>query len=282
MATPSAHTSQAQQEAKRWANNDWAQRLARFGYAAKGLVYIIIGILAIQAAVGAGGKTTDQEGALQTIAQQPFGQIMLGIVGLGLISYSLWNLARAIFNLDDKDTDAKGIATRIWYAVIGISYGLLAWTALQIILNSASGSGNSTQDWTATVLSWPFGTFLVMLAGLAFIGAALFEWYKSYSVDFTKKLNLSELEAGARSAMIWLARFGLAARGVVFAILGYFIIQAALQHDPQEARGLGGALQSLTQQSYGPWLLLIVAAGLVAYGTYSMLKARYRRLGTAS
>ncbi len=279
----STNMQTAQQHGQHWANNEWAQRFARFGYLAKGIVYLIIGILAAQAAVGRGGATTDREGALVKIIQQPFGQVLLGIIAVGLISYSLWNLARAILNLDDLDTDAKGIGKRIWYAVIAISYGTLAWTAIQMIIGSSSESGgNSTQDWTAKLLSWPFGQFLVIVVGLAFAAAALFEFYKSYSTKFTKKFNLANLDEKMRTAVIWLGRIGLAARGIVFGIIAYFLIMAAVQHNPDKAKGLGGALQQLAQQPYGPWLLLAVALGVVAYGLYAISEARFRRLGTNS
>ncbi|QBD83578.1 DUF1206 domain-containing protein [Ktedonosporobacter rubrisoli] len=254
------------------------------GYAAKGVVYILIGFLAIQLAIGQGGSTTDRQGALHTLYTQPFGQILLAIVTLGLIGFALWSFIQAIFDADNKGSDMKGIFARIGFAGVGISYAALAFGALQLVLsghNDAKGSTASTQSWTALLLDKPFGVALVVLIGLFILGLAGFMFFRAYKAQFKRQLNLASVDDKVRKSAIFLGRFGNAAHGVVFAIIGLFLIIAALQHNPGQAKGLDSALQELAHQPFGAVVLGIVALGLMAYGAYSLVEARYRRLGQA-
>jgi len=256
--------------------NPWVEPLGRFGYAAKGLVYGIVGVLAAQAAFGAGGATTDTSGALRTIASQLFGQVLLGIVAVGLVGYALWRLVQAILDPDRKGGDAKDIAIRLGYAVSGIAYGGLAVSAVELLLGSSGGG--QTEDWTARLMAQPFGRWLVGIVGTIVIGVGLFQFYQSYTAKFREKLERSRMSETEERWTTGLGRFGLAARGVVFVLIGVFLVRAALQTNPGEARGLGGALATLAQQPFGPWLLGVVAFGLIAYGVYQLALARYRRM----
>ncbi len=256
----------------------------RAGYMAKGLVYAIVGVLAFQVVIGAGGRTTGSSGALRSLVGEPFGQVLLTIVGIGLIGYSIWRFIQAGADPDNKGTDASGIGSRLGYAVSGIIYGSLALTAFNIAFGSSfigggGGSGSSsTQGMTAQLMQQPFGRWLVGIVGLLVIGFGLTQFYKGYSADFRKKLDLSEMSATEQTWAMRSGRLGLIARGVVLVLIGVFFIQAAYQADPSEARGLGGALSTLLQQPFGPWLLGIVAIGLIAYGAYMWVLARYRRI----
>lgn len=256
----------------------WVERLARFGYAAKGVVYGIVGLLAAQAAFGAGGKTTDTQGALQEIVTQPFGQILLALVAIGLFGYVIWQFVQAIKDPEHKGTDAKGILQRIGYAISGIIYAGLALSAVRIILGSGGGNSNSTEDWTARLLAQPFGQWLVGTIGAFIIGLGFYQFYKAFTTKFRKEFNLTDLSDTEQKSVKGISRFGLAARGVVFCIIGFFLIQAARQSDATEVQGLGEALQTLSQQPYGKWLMGIVALGLIAYGIYMVMQARYRRI----
>ncbi len=256
----------------------WVERLARLGYAAKGVVYGIVGLLAAQAAFGAGGKTTDTRGALQEIVAQPFGKFLLAVVALGLVGYVLWRFVQAIKDPENKGTDSKGILQRIGYGISGVIYAGLAISAVRIILGAAGGNSNSTQDWTARLLSQPFGQWLVGTVGAFIIGLGFYQFYKAFTAKFRKELNLTQLSDTEHKWVLGISGFGLAARGIVFCVIGFFLIQAARQSDASEARGLGEALQALAQQPYGPWVLGIVALGLVAYGIYMVIQARYRRI----
>ena len=261
----------------------WIEWLARLGFAAKGVVYALIGVLAVQYAFGQGGEATGTTGALETIAGGPFGQIILGLIALGLVGYSIWQFVRAGMDADNKGSDAVGLIKRIGYFCNGIIHLGLAGIAAGLAIGAMSGSsgGNSTiAEWTASLMSQPFGRWLVGIGGAIVIGVGVYRIYKGYSMEFQKKLNLSQMSDAERKWTIRLGRAGLAAQGIVFAMIGSFFVQAAVQYDPNEARGLGGALQSLAQQPYGPWLLAIVALGLVAHGVYNFILSQYRRIET--
>jgi hypothetical protein len=249
------------------------------GYAAKGTVYIILGGLAFRAAIGSGGSATDQEGAFAAILRQPFGQILLIIVAIGLFGYALWRFVQAAVDPENEGTDFKGIAKRIGYVVSGIIYGGFAISAVQLARGSGgSNDGNSPEEWTARLMSQPMGQWLVGLVGVIVIGTGLYQFYRAYSAKFREELKLHEMSAEEEQWATRMGRLGHAARGVVYLILGSFLVQAAIQADPQEAGGLGEALQTLAQQPYGPWLLGIVALGLMAYGAFAIVLARYRRI----
>jgi len=258
----------------------WITILARFGFAAKGIVYITIGVLAAYAAFTTGGKTTDSRGALEEILFKPYGKYLLGAIAVGLAGYALWRFVQAIKDTENKGSGAKGIAVRIGYAVIGVIYAGLAFSALQLVLGSGGESkGDSTsKEWTATLLAQPYGQWLVGAIGLGFIAAAVSHFYKAYTAKFREKLMTSQMSEKAQSFALRTGQFGLAARGVVFGLIGAFLIQAALYSNAGEARGLGGALTALGQQTYGQLLLGVVALGLVAYGFYMLVLARYRRI----
>ena len=259
------------------------ETFARFGYAAKGFVYGAIGILALLAAFNTGGKTTGTTGALQAIAAQPFGQILLILIALGLVGYVIWRFIQAINDPRDKGTDAKGIVTRLGYIFSGIAYAAVAINAALLAIGSSSGGsgGNSKQDWTATVMQQPFGRWLVGIAGAITIGIGFWRLYQAYKIKFRKKLNLNELNSEQEDWLVNISRFGIAARGVVFVMIGFFILQAAHQYNPEKVRGLDGALLTLAQQPFGKVLLTLMALGLVAYAVYLLLQARYRRIKTS-
>lgn len=257
----------------------WVERLARFGYLAKGIVYAIVGILAVQAALGTGGQTTDAKGALGAIAAQPFGKFLLVLLVIGLIGYVVWCFIQTIKDPEHKGNDPQSLARRLGSAISGLIYAGLAFSAIRLVIGSGGGSSsNSQQDWTARLLSQPFGQWLVGLIGAFIIGFGFYQLYRAYKAKFRKEMKLREMSPTEETWATRIGRFGEAARGIVFAIIGFFLLQAARQSDPNQARGLDGALQALAQQPYGPWLLGIVALGLVAYGIHMGVQARYRRI----
>ncbi len=254
------------------------ETFARFGYAAKGFVYGAIGILALLAAFTTGGDTTDTGGALQAIAKQPFGKILLGLIAIGLVGYVIWRFIEAINDPRDKGTDAKGIFTRLGYLLSGLAYIGVAANAALLAIGSggSSGGGNSKQDWTAMVMQQPFGRWLVGIGGAVTIGIGFYRIYRAYKTKFRKKLNLSELNHQQEKLLVNISRFGIAARGIVFVMIGFFIIQAARNYDPDKVKGLDGALLTLAQQPFGKVLLGLMALGLIAYAIYLFIQARYR------
>lgn len=260
----------------------WIERLARLGYAAKGVVYAVVGVLAAMAAFGTGGRTTDTNGALVTIVAQPFGKFLLGLVAVGLFGYVLWCFVQAIADAENKGTDAKGIVQRLGYAGSGIVYAGLALNAVQIVRGvGGGGSSNGSQDWTARVLAQPFGQWLVGIAGAAVIGMGFYQFYEAYKAKFRKKIKMNQMSDSEKKWALYSGRFGIAARGVVFSIIGIFLLQAAHESNANKAIGLAGALEALAQQPYGSLILGIVAIGLIAYGIYNLVLARYRQIVTA-
>lgn len=257
----------------------WVSHYARFGYSAKAVIYALVGLLSLQVAFGNGGKAEGSEGAIQAIYAQPLGRVLLGFLGVALMGFVVWRFLQAIFDTEDRGTDATGIVQRIGYAISGLSYASLALWAAAIAMGlvSAHGSGDgSKQSLTAMVMSWPMGVWLVGLVGLIVIGVGFAQGYRAYTARFMERYNLQELSSKTRKALKHVGQFGLVARGVTFLLIGGFVVIAAIQTDPDQVKGLGGALQSLVTQPYGPWLLGLVACGLVAYAVYCAMNARYR------
>jgi hypothetical protein len=258
----------------------WMVRLARLGYATEGAMYTLIGLLAAGVAFDSGGQATGQRGALEIVAGSPFGGVLVGLIALGFVGYALWRSIQAIADPDGEGTGLEALGKRAGYGVSALVYAGLAFSAVGLILGSASQGGRTPDDWTALLLSWPLGRVLVVCVGIAVVGLGLRELYQAYSTRFLKYLKLVEMGERVRTWIERWGRLGIAARGIVFGVVGTFLVRAALEHDPQEALGLGGALQTLAHQPLGPWLLGAVALGLVAYGLFMLSVARYRRIRT--
>lgn len=250
--------------------------LARSGFVARGLIYGIIGILAIQVALGVGGTTTNQQGALKTIARQPFGRILLILVAIGLAGYALWRLLHALLGRGPETSD-NGF-DRVAALGSGIVYAGLCAIAVEILVGSGSGGSGNASKTTAGILGWPGGTWLVGLAGAILIGIGLYQGYRGLNKDFLKDSKTEQMSARMRYWIERIGSFGHLARMVVFGLVGVFLIKAAIDYNPKNAVSLDGALAKLAHASYGPFLLGLVAAGLIAFGAYSLSDARYRRI----
>lgn len=259
----------------------WIERLARVGYAAKGVVYVLIGALAARAAAGAGGRTTDSRGALVTIGRGEFGAVLLAVIAAGLLGYAAWRFIAAVTDAERAGGDAKGVAKRLAGAGRGVLYVGLAVQALRLLQGAASdarSSGSGAEDWTARLMAAPFGRWLVAAAGCGVIAYALYQLYRAYAAKVRKHLDLGRLSAQAQAVVVAVGRFGIGARGVVFLVIGWFLVRAARQADASQASGIAEALDTLERQPNGRWLLAAVALGLVAYGLYELVNARYRRI----
>lgn len=257
------------------AQSEGFEWLARAGFVARGLIYGIIGVLAVELALGAGGKTTNQQGAMKTIAQQPFGKVLLILVAIGLGGYALWRLMHALLGHGPEDSDTS--FERVAALGSGIVYAGLCAVAVEILLG-AGGSSGSAQKTTAGVFGWPAGTWLVGFAGAVLIAVGLFQGYRGLSKDFLKDSKTEQMSTRVRRWIESIGTVGHLARMVIFGLVGAFLITAAIDYNPNKAVGLDGALAKLVHQSYGPFLLGVVAVGLVAFGLYSLSDARYRRI----
>lgn len=257
------------------ANSPWLARLARLGLGARGVIYLLIGWLALQVAFG-GRRQTDQNGALRTVAAQPFGKLLLWLLALGFAGYALWRFSEAAYGEVGGDGGAKG---RVKSLVRGLVYAALCASAVSIV-TGGSGRGSSAQQnqaLSARLMQHGWGRILVGLVGLILIGVGVMLVLEGVQRKFLKQLRTAEMSPGTRTAVERLGMFGTAARGAVFALAGYFVLQAAFTFDPKKARGLDAALHSLAGTALGPWLLALAALGLVAFGLYGLAEARYRR-----
>lgn len=270
-----APARKAKGHGERVAHSDTFEWLARAGLVARGVVYAVVGVLAVKLALGNGGKTTDQQGALHQIASQPFGKALLVLVAIGLGGYATWRLVRAaIGHGAESSDDAK---ERIGGLFAGIAYGGLCITAVKILVGSGGGGSNPDQT-AAGVLGWPGGQVIVGLVGLIIIGVGIGQAYEGVKRKFLEQSKTESMGPRMRKLYVGVGVFGMLARAVVFALIGYFLVKAALDYDPDKAVGLDGALSALGQSSYGPVLLGIVAAGLIGFAAFSVLEARYRRV----
>jgi len=249
--------------------------LSRAGFVARGLIYGIVGVLALKLALGQGGKLTNQQGALHTVAQQPFGKILLGLVAAGLGGYALWRFVRAAIGHGPEGSDST--IDRVAALASGIVYLALCIIAISILTGSNGSSGTPAKA-TAGVLGWPAGTWIVGIAGLIMIGVGLYQGYRGVSKDFLDDSKTEEMNPRMRRWIGRIGMFGHLARMIVFTLVGIFLVKAAVDYNPKAAIGLDGALAKLAHHSYGPLLLGIVAVGLIAFAVYSFSDARYRRI----
>jgi hypothetical protein len=276
MADPARPVQSVRGASEGFAHSALFEWMSRAGFVARGLIYGLIGLLALELALDVGGRITNQQGALRTIAQQPTGTFLLILVTAGLGSYATWRLFRAALGHGPEGRDST--FDRIAAAASGLVYAGLCAIGIQILLDSRHGGRADPDQTTAGVLGWPAGAWLVGLAGCVLIGVGAYQGYRGLTRSF---LEDSKTEQMSRELRVWFTRigvFGHLARMVVFALVGVFLVKAAIEYDAREAVGLDGALAKLAQASYGPVLLGVVASGLIAFALYSISDARYRRI----
>lgn len=255
---------------------------ARAGFAARGLIYLLVGIISLQIAFGGdgGGKQADRGGALSELAQRPFGSAMLWIVGIALAGMALWRLSQAVFG--GAGTDGGKPSKRAMAAGRFVFYAVVSWSVLSYAAgDKGSGSGSSdrrTDDMTATVLGWPGGQWIVGIAGAAVVGAGLYMAARAVMKKFRKHLNTAVMSAKARKVTDFFGVAGGTARGIVFAVAGVFALVAAVRHQPGKAKGMDDTLRAFRDLPAGPWLLAVIALGLAAFGVFSWCEARWRKL----
>ncbi|MBT2691697.1 DUF1206 domain-containing protein [Bacillus sp. ISL-55] len=257
----------------------WMRRFARFGYIAKGIVFGMVGVLAALAAFGPKGETTGTSGALQSISEMPLGEVALWIIGFGLIGYILWDFIKAIKDPENEGKDAKGLIKRTGYFISGLIYSNLAFGAIKLASNTGSAGGdNSEKTISAKLMEQPFGVWLVGLVGAVIIGYGVYELYSGAKEKFMTKFKTYEMNDKERKIARLSGKIGLISRGIVLSMVGFFFIRTAYTHNPNESKGLGGALTELASQPFGQFLLAIVAAGLILYGIYQIIKGRYQHM----
>jgi hypothetical protein len=260
----------------------WLEKLARAGLVARGLLYVVVAILATQVAAGHNETRADKQGALQAVVRQPFGRVLVLLLAVGFAGYAAWRFVEAAVGpADQPDADsAKGRIKRVGYFLRGGLYTFFFGSAVKLFLwsNTAAKEG-AEADWTARVLTWPGGTWLVQAVGLGAIGAGLYIGWRGVAGRFRKRLKSLEMGDAVRRWVRVVGTVGMISRMLIALMIGVFLIAAARQNDPDQAVGIDGALRRLADRPYGPTLLVLVAIGLAAYGLYSFAEARYRRVG---
>ncbi|MBA4156070.1 MAG: DUF1206 domain-containing protein [Gemmatimonadetes bacterium] len=255
----------------------WFDRFARFGYAAKGMAFGVVGLLAARVALGQSQEQADFPGAFAEIGEQPLNAVLLIVLAAGLFAYSGWRIVQGVADVGGEGTGVKGWVKRGGYVLVGLSYGVLAVYAAGILAGWSTDDGE-IRDWTASVLAWPFGQWLVGLAGALVLGSGVVELYFAFSRTFEVELGSDDVNRFERFCLLCTGWYGHAARGVVYSAAGVFTIRAAVQFDPDEARGLAETFRELAAQPYGAWIVGFIAAGFVAFGAYCILLAFHRHI----
>ncbi|MCX2967881.1 MULTISPECIES: DUF1206 domain-containing protein [Streptomyces] len=263
--------------ARQAAHSSAMDAAARWGLAARGVLYVLIGLLALQIAFGDGAAQADQAGAIQEVSQEPFGAAVVWAVGIGLAGLALWRLSEALFGASGPD--GHRASHRAVSGARFVVYAFLAYSVLRFATGGGSGSSDArSQDFTARALELPAGRWLVGAAGLAVLAAGLYIAVKGLRRKFREELKLSAMSRRQRKVVDVLGVVGGVCRGVVFAAAGVFVLQAAWTADPDEAKGIDQTLRGFADTPAGPWLLAAIAVGLALFGAFSLALARWRRV----
>jgi len=249
---------------------DWA---ARAGLAARGVVWIVIGILGVLLARGAQGKPADQKGALQELLTKPYGDVLVVLMAIGFLGYALWRLSEAAIGVTGE---GKKVGPRLQSLARGIAYLVLAGTAVSALVGSGSSQSSQQESLTARAMSYSGGRWLVALVGLVIVGVGVALVAQGWQLSFMR--YFTAVPPQVRPMVVNLGRIGTIGRGSVFALIGVLVVSAAWTFDPKKASGLDGALRSLLQHPYGTVLALAASLALVAFGVYGLAEARYRRV----
>ncbi|MFI9206008.1 DUF1206 domain-containing protein [Streptomyces sp. NPDC053048] len=253
---------------------------ARAGLVARGVIYLLVGVLALRIAHTSGGDQADRGGAVQELAGRPLGQALVWAVGLGLIGMALWRLSEAVFGSPGPDGRKGG--HRLLSAVRFVFYSVIAASVITFAAGgSGSGAGSTdeqSRDVTARVLGWPGGQALMIAAGVALAVTGVWIGVRAALRRYHRDMKLPDMSSGVRRTVDVLGVAGGVCRGLVFATAGGFAIQAAAAYDPAKAKGVDDTLRTFTATPAGPWLLTVVAVGLVLFGLFSFAMARWRRL----
>lgn len=258
---------------------EWVKRFAQVGLSAKGVVYCLVGIIAFMAAFEIDGKSTQKagkSGIFQTILEQPFGKWLLAAVALGLACYTIWRFIQALQDSNNQGSDAKGVAKRLRYAFSGIVYAGLAFLAAKLVLGNGGSNGDSRETLARELLQQPFGQWLVGIVAVITMLTGVYQIYYGLSEKYKKKVQSGGFKSDIEQKMVRVGKIGYVARGVVWLVIGYLFLKAAMQTNPEQAGGSSSAFAFLESASYGSYLLGAVALGLICYGVFMFMRAKYQ------
>jgi hypothetical protein len=262
--------------ARQAANSRPLAWLARAGLAARGVMYVLIGIIAVQVAVNGSHQQADRTGAVRLVAQTPLGSVLLWLLVIGFAGMTLWRLSEAVWGTNEPGGRKPGqrlanLARGVFYAIV--TYGILKYA---LGVGQPSSSDTQSQDLTATALRHTGGQVIVAIVGIVVVAVGLSTMYRAYKLKFLKHLRLGTASATTRTAVKRLGQVGGIARGFVFGTVGVFLVVAAADANPGQAKGIDSGLRALAHTPLGPWLLVVVALGLITFGVYSWCEARWR------
>lgn len=256
----------------------WIERLARVGYIAKAVLYGTVGLLAAGAAFGH-GESTDTRGAMVKLVGAPFGRLLLVIIALGLFGYAAWRCTSAIVDPENRGRDLRGLALRGSFLVRGVAHAVLGYSAMHLALSGAGEQGDRSKQATDVAMHVPGGVWLIWSAAIVVGGYGVFQLYRAAAAKLSKQLHQERMRAEVGRWIVGVSRFGIAARGLVFLAIAWTVSRAAAEHNPANAGGIDDALDKLA--GLGPLPYAAIGGGLIAYGVYELLNARYRRIEAA-
>jgi len=276
--TARRRTRDAKYVARRAGNSKYVDWLARAGFIARGVMYVIIGILAIEIAFGSGGHKADQSGAARLVGSTPFGAFLLWLLVIGFAGMMLWRLSEAIYG--GPGADGRKASNRLIAGFKALLYGFIAYgiTKFALGLGAPKSSNSQSVDLTATAMHHPGGKILVGIVGLVLIGVGAWLAWRAFQCKFLEDLRTGEMSPQTRKVVTFLGRFGGIARGIVFGAAGIFLLIAAVTANAGKAKGIDATLRAFTKTPAGPWLLVLVAVGLVLFGCYSWAESRWRKV----
>ena len=274
--TARRRTIRTRRTARRAAGSRPLALLARAGLAARGVMYVLIGIIAVQIAVNGSHQQADRTGAVHLVASTPLGSVLLWLLVIGFAGLTLWRLSEAIWGTSEPS--GRKPSKRLASLARAVFYGLVTYGILKYALGigQPSSSDKQSRDLTATALKYQGGQVIVAIAGIVIVAAGLYVMYRAYKLKFLKHLRMGSASPTTRRVVTRLGQIGGIARGVVFGTVGVFLVIAAKDANPKQAKGVDSALRALAHTALGPWLLVVIALGLVTFGVYSCCEARWR------
>ena len=256
----------------------WIERLARVGYVAKAVLYATVGLLAAGAAFGH-GESTDTRGAMARLLGAPFGRVLIVIIAVGLFGYAAWRCVSGLVDAEQRGNDLKGLALRGSFLARGGAHALLGYSAVHLAIGGSVGQGDRSRQATSLAMHLPGGIWLLWAAAIAIGGFGVFQLYRAVTARLSKQLRQGRMREEVGPWVIGISRFGIAARGLVFIAIAWMVGRAASEHNPANAGGIDDALDQLA--GLGPLPYAAIGGGLIAYGVYELLNARYRRIDAA-